>query len=252
MFFTFGQVKGNAHYGRSRHRPTKVFEFEKLILRSLKVAINIPSILVRLEYHQSVMSFHGSTKGAVTCHFTTPASKLHSASSFSQSQCGKHWKSSRNRYCLSKILETADVSVTSASHEQTAALPVLDPQRVMGKCTGDVTPLVFRITSSIDDTPETSKQIWTAQHEAAVSAESRSDISGRLVPANAVAEGVAHAQKRRAARPQRSREKSATVGSSRQAVYEVSAPPTGICFKHQRCRETSRPVNPSHEHLPAY
>ena len=30
-FFTFGQVKGNARDGWSRHRPTKVFEFVKLI-----------------------------------------------------------------------------------------------------------------------------------------------------------------------------------------------------------------------------
>ena len=28
-FFAFGQVKGNARDGRSRHRPTKVFEFVK-------------------------------------------------------------------------------------------------------------------------------------------------------------------------------------------------------------------------------
>ena len=32
-FFTFGQVKNNARYGRSRHVPTKVVEFVKLILR---------------------------------------------------------------------------------------------------------------------------------------------------------------------------------------------------------------------------
>ena len=32
-FFTFGQVKGNARCGRSRHRPIKVFEFVKLIFR---------------------------------------------------------------------------------------------------------------------------------------------------------------------------------------------------------------------------
>ena len=32
-FFTFGQVKGNARDGRSRHQPTNVFEFVKLILR---------------------------------------------------------------------------------------------------------------------------------------------------------------------------------------------------------------------------
>ena len=32
-FLTFGQVTGNARDGRSRHRPTKVFEFAKLILR---------------------------------------------------------------------------------------------------------------------------------------------------------------------------------------------------------------------------
>ena len=29
--FTFGQVKGNARDGRSRHRPTKASEFVKLI-----------------------------------------------------------------------------------------------------------------------------------------------------------------------------------------------------------------------------
>ena len=31
-FFTFGQVKGNARYGRLRHPPTKVFKFVKLTL----------------------------------------------------------------------------------------------------------------------------------------------------------------------------------------------------------------------------
>ena len=40
-FFTFGQVKGNARYGRSRHRPTKVFEFCKANHAILKVAINL-------------------------------------------------------------------------------------------------------------------------------------------------------------------------------------------------------------------
>ena len=33
FFFSFGQVKGNAEDGRSRHRPTKVFEFAKIVLR---------------------------------------------------------------------------------------------------------------------------------------------------------------------------------------------------------------------------
>ena len=38
-FCTFGQVERNARYGRSRHRPTQVFEFVKLLLRPKKVAI---------------------------------------------------------------------------------------------------------------------------------------------------------------------------------------------------------------------
>ena len=39
-FFIFGQVKGDAWDGRSQHQPTKVFEFCKVILATLKVAIN--------------------------------------------------------------------------------------------------------------------------------------------------------------------------------------------------------------------
>ena len=36
-FFAFGQAKGNARHGGSRHRPTKVFEFVKFNLATLKV-----------------------------------------------------------------------------------------------------------------------------------------------------------------------------------------------------------------------
>ena len=38
-FFAFGQVRGNARRGRSRHRPTEVWAFVMLIFAILKVAI---------------------------------------------------------------------------------------------------------------------------------------------------------------------------------------------------------------------
>ena len=50
FFFIFGQAKGTARHGRSRHPPTKVFEFCEVNLATLKVAMNIlPNIIVVLK-----------------------------------------------------------------------------------------------------------------------------------------------------------------------------------------------------------